>query len=564
MHLGKYAKLTIDGGEFTGNSTDVSGGVISTAAGRLSVDSTITINNGTFSSNVATKYGGVIFTVDGSTSTPGAYIYIANGSFTNNSATIGGAIYLGLYGDLIATGGEYNQNSATTYGAGALYVCNAEATLSNVTMEGNCASAAKEAYYGGGAITLHRDATVTLTNCLIYGNTHAGSLADTDKNTNGCDIAFSGGNSTSRTQTLILQDESFNGIIGHMSDVVKAKHQVKFSDGTVKALEAYNTRYIVDYDVPTLAKKDYYSVVLTSDMHYTTNYTQTTYNLLYYSNGANASAVSGPMFGYTQDERMEIILSDINDQAEENGILDAVFLLGDLSIDNKGYANLHEDFLKTFKDNYLSRLQYPWYAIAGNHDSYTDTEWETYMGRKRQYSVEIGNAVFIMLDTFEAAHATTASGSNYVGVDTEFLAAELAKEEYADKIIFLCAHYYHERKNTTNDAALQAVLEAEKADKNRIVCLFRGHSHNSRIITDQTSMAGIPIVDIGGYAYNPDGVDGDYNVFQEAYAWGYQVLEWDENEVRLYHVKPARTYTDSTTTYNYAGATESELTIPLK
>lgn len=562
VHMGAYGVLTINDGNFAGNSntsTDskYGGGVIAVAP-----STTTNINGGIFSSNTAT-YGGVIFTPSGnsSSSTSGADVTIANGTFTNNSAKMGGVVYLNYSGSLIATGGTFNQNAATTYGGGVLYVLNAEATLSNVTMTGNCTSAAKAAYYGGGAITLYRDATVTISNCSIYGNTHTGALTDSEKNTDGCDIAFGGGNTAARIQKLVVLDDSFNGIIGHVSSTALATHQVQFGDGTVKQLEKYNTRYIINYDEQTLEEVSAHSIILVSDMHYTTNYTQTEYNLRYLFNGANASAVSGPMFGYTQDERMEIILSDINDYAAEKGFLDAVLFLGDLSIDNKGYANLHEDFLKTFKDNYLSGLSYPWYAIAGNHDSYTADEWETYMGMKRQYSVEIDNAVFIMLDTFEAAHATTASGSNYVGVDTEFLAAELAKEEYADKIIFLCSHYYAEGKDTTNDAAFQAILEAEKAGKNRIVCMFRGHSHNSRIITNQTSMAGIPLVDIGGYAYNPDGVDGDYNVFQETYAWGYQVLEWDESEVRLYHVKPARTYTDSSTTYAYAGYTTEITTI---
>ena len=564
VHMGAYGVLTINDGNFDGNSnasTDskYGGGVIAVAP-----STTTNINGGIFSSNTAT-YGGVIFTPSGnsSSSTSGADVTIANGTFANNSAKMGGVVYLNHKGTLIASGGTFNQNAATTYGGGVLYVLNAEVTLSNVTMTGNCTSAANAAYYGGGAIALHRDATVTISNCSIYGNTHAGALTDLEKNTDGCDIAFSGGDKTTRTQKLVVLDDSFNGIIGHVSSTTKAIHQVQFADGTVKQLDKYNTRYTINYDEQTLEEVSAHSIILISDMHYTTNYTKTEYNLRYIFNRANASSVSGPMLGYSQDERMEIILSDINDYAKKNASLDAVMLLGDLSIDNKGYANLHEDFLKTFKDNYLRNLSYPWYAIAGNHDSYTSDEWETYMGMKRQYSVVIDNAVFIMLDTFKAAHATTASGSDYVGVDMEFLAAELAKEEYADKIIFLCTHYYSfdkekEVKTEEELATLTTILSDE-----RIVCMFRGHSHNSRIVTlsEDDPLYGKTLVDIGGYAYNPDGVDGDYNVFQETYAWGYQVLEWDESEVRLYHVKPARTYTDSSTTYNYEGYTTEITTI---
>ena len=104
--------------------------------------------------------------------------------------------------------------------------------------------------------------------------------------------------------------------------------------------------------------------------------------------------------------------------------------------------------------------------------------------------------------------------------------------------------------------------------------MFKGHSHNNGTYTPD-SLAGIPLIDIGGYAYNvtsetKEDSDGnpititDYNKFGASWAWGYQVLEWNEEEVHLYHVKPARTYTGSNGTFNFAGAIEDDIVIKLK
>ena len=95
--------------------------------------------------------------------------------------------------------------------------------------------------------------------------------------------------------------------------------------------------------------------------------------------------------------------------------------------------------------------------------------------------------------------------------------------------------------------------------------MFRGHTHNSTVLSPE-EMAYKVLVDIGGYAYDGDDSSGswDFTQFNHNWAWGYQVLEWNETEAHIYHVKTPRLYTASNGTFNFKGAIEDDLIIPIK
>lgn len=196
-------------------------------------------------------------------------------------------------------------------------------------------------------------------------------------------------------------------------------------------------------------------------------------------------------------------------------------------------------------------MDFPWYAIAGNHDSYPNEEWKSIIGTDRQYSVKIGDAVFIMLDTFTDDLATGASGSPYAGVDVEWLQKEL--EKYPTETIFLCSHYYQPKEA---DYKFKRILK----ENPRIVCMFRGHTHKNTVLAPE-EMNFVHLADIGGYAYDGDDSSGawDFSQFNDNWAWGYQVLEWNETEARMYHVKTPRSYTGSNGTFNFPGGIEEDI-----
>lgn len=287
-------------------------------------------------------------------------------------------------------------------------------------------------------------------------------------------------------------------------------------------------------------------IIMVSDMHYTTSQSAGEYNAAH--PGANASVAAGDAFGYTQEEKIQAISDDIAaHKAREN--IDAVFVLGDLSLDDFGYRNLAENYLEGFKSIFLDKLEQPWYAIAGNHDSYTNDEWKAIIGRDRQYSIKIGGAAFIMLDTFAAEHAESASGSAYTGIDMDFLEKEIKK--YPTEPIFLCSHYY---KPSASDYAFTKLLRNNK----RIVCMFRGHTHTNVTLAPE-EMNYKCLCDIGGYAYVGDS-NLDFSQFDDDWAWGYEVLEWNDKEAHIYHVKKPRKYTASNGVFNFVGAIQDDLT----
>lgn len=271
-------------------------------------------------------------------------------------------------------------------------------------------------------------------------------------------------------------------------------------------------------------------ILLVSDMHYTTDLSEKALRLTHPE--ATASLASGPLFGRTQKEKIDLIAQAVCEEHRRSP-LDAVLVLGDLSIDDYDYRKLPDNYCRRFLEECMQCFPCPAWALAGNHDSYPEEEWKSIFGYGRQYSIQIKDRVFIMLDTFRTLPAHDASGAGYTPVDTEFLSAELAK--YPTENIFLCAHYIDVAQEKQNESFCRLLHEND-----RILALFRGHTH----IAERLTFEGKPLVDIGGYGYNGQVIDGKYtfSIFSERWAYGYEILEWDADATHFYHVKPALRY----------------------
>ncbi len=157
-----------------------------------------------------------------------------------------------------------------------------------------------------------------------------------------------------------------------------------------------------------------------------------------------------------------------------------------------------------------------------------------------------------MLDTFRACPAKDASGAGYTPVDTDFLKAELAK--YPTEKIFLCTHYIWSEKEKEN-AEFCKILHGNE----RITAIFQGHTHKNAVL----SFEGKPLVDIGGYGYSGQVVNGKYTfgIFSPAWAYGYEILEWDEDETYMYHIKPALHYEADNGSFDVPYTVSGELKI---
>ena len=74
------------------------------------------------------------------------------------------------------------------------------------------------------------------------------------------------------------------------------------------------------------------------------------------------------------------------------------------------------------------------------------------------------------------------------------------------------------------------------------------------------------MIDLGGYAYQGEQVEKiwRFDRFDETWAWGFGVLEWNDTEAHYYHIKNARRYVGRNGCFDYAGAIANEITINFK
>ena len=299
------------------------------------------------------------------------------------------------------------------------------------------------------------------------------------------------------------------------------------------------------------SNKEYtHRIIVMSDPHYMTNDSQVTYNTNH--PGENAAPSAGDAFGYTQTEKMSAILTDVNKFAERENV-EGVLVLGDLGTDDYGFRNLSENYVQKFKEEVMAKFPGVSYALPGNHDTYPNDMWNEIFGYDRQYSVKIGDAAFIMLDTYADLSTVDASGSRYTGIDVDWLEKEL--EKYPTEQIFLCCHYLGSQEENYK---LNKILR----ENERIVCVFRGHTHLNEILVCN-NLNNEFMFDLGGYAYMGEKTAAgyDYSVYDNSWAWGFGVLEWNDTEAHYYHVKFDRTYTGSNGIFNYAGAIEDDMII---
>ncbi|MDR1616446.1 MAG: right-handed parallel beta-helix repeat-containing protein, partial [Syntrophomonadaceae bacterium] len=145
--------VTVKDSYFTGNKAPSDGGAIYADSGSL------TVTNSTFVNNTATSYGGAIHIESTAVS-----LNVSNSTFYGNSAKYGGAI------------SSYNSGGAIT----------------NCTIVKNNA-----ATYGGGVYNSNTSGSTrtTIKNCIIIGNTKAGTAGSTSNQSSGPDIysAIEGG-----------------------------------------------------------------------------------------------------------------------------------------------------------------------------------------------------------------------------------------------------------------------------------------------------------------------------------------------------------------------------------
>ena len=179
------------------------------------------------------------------------------------------------------------------------------------------------------------------------------------------------------------------------------------------------------------------------------------------------------------DEMATELVGWINKEKEQKGV-DTLFLNGDLTADSS-------PSLLALRDQHLSKLKTPYFAIKGNHD-YVDgipgsptQSWESVWGYPSNHTVKIGDFVFIMADT-----SAPAKSNIYLAADIDWIKEQLDKHRDAPAI-FMMIHIQqrkhkvdgwpaHGVKDKDQVAKAEAVMDLLESTPN-VRAVFHGHNH---------------------------------------------------------------------------------------
>ncbi len=243
-------------------------------------------------------------------------------------------------------------------------------------------------------------------------------------------------------------------------------------------------------------------------------------------------------YGIPYDTRKAWMVQNLN-AAYRAAPYEAILWLGDYSLDfwawEDGGSYFHHglSYTKRFVEEILPLLDCQQnYLIPGNHEQYSHSDWEQITGCKRQFSLVIGDTLFLMLDTFAGdLDPDRDADGTYTGADVGFIQEEMAK--YPGMKTVLCAHFFDERRESQEFKT----LVREEA---RIVCLFCGHDH----VLSNTPLSGEcgekMLFHTGNYSYAGGHLANC--------PFGWRELEVGENTLQVRYVAPAMEWTTGNVT----------------
>ena len=292
------------------------------------------------------------------------------------------------------------------------------------------------------------------------------------------------------------------------------------------------TEILLNMETVKMGTKNGFRVILASDIHY----------------------CEEGWYGVTQEIKRRWISEDFKREYEKAPYA-ALLLLGDYSLDHwvwntkgtyltKGISNA-----RLFREQCLPEIAPTGVSvrmIAGNHEQYGEALWEELTEFKRRDHLVCGPVLFIMLDTFGGdLDPMEHSDGTYIGADVGEIRSLMSI--YPDKRVILCAHWFDFERESEEFRRL--VREEE-----RIVCLFCGHNHLSRILSFGDDGGGKPMICTGHYSYS-----GERNA--PRCLNGYRELLITDEGIRTKYIMPPHTYTleNVTLTTEYAEQDEIEI-----
>lgn len=221
--------------------------------------------------------------------------------------------------------------------------------------------------------------------------------------------------------------------------------------------------------------------------------------------------------GISRNEKAELLIAQIRAEYERDPF-EFIIFLGDYSLDHwawnsKGtWVVRKKSFTKELIDNYFDKLPTPYYMLPGNHEQYGEELWKSLTGNGRSMTLECDGYMLVLWDSYgDELDPDFNSDGKYTAPNVEAIRAIMA--ENPDKPVILLSHWF---------AAAKTEEEMELISDPRIVCLFVGHSHSSKVLTLPEEYGSKKIVQSGAW------VAGEADCGE---AWGVRDLYLDEDKI---------------------------------
>ena len=239
-------------------------------------------------------------------------------------------------------------------------------------------------------------------------------------------------------------------------------------------------------------------------------------------------------YGVSDDTRMELMVAHINAEHEKKPVSMIIFM-GDYSLDHwewdkepyYTYLNTGVSHTELFMKNYRDKLpDVPMFWLAGNHEQFGEETWQKMVGNSRQGHAVIGNYLLIMWDSFGGELDPDYHHDGvYTPMDTEWVGGIM--DQYPDKKVILISHYFNADKERDNSAEL--------VKDDRVVALFVGHDHHSKIKSLGGDFGSKYLVFAGNYSR------GDSSSDPGEWYWGFRDLTLSESRIRSVYIIPENT-----------------------
>jgi len=259
-------------------------------------------------------------------------------------------------------------------------------------------------------------------------------------------------------------------------------------------------------------------------------------------------------YGVTQQIKRDWLCADLQREYETDPY-DALLLLGDYSLDHwfwntKGtYLTKGVSNTKLFKEQCLDKIAPSGVSvrmIPGNHEQYGHALWKELTGFERNSYLVCGPILFVLLDTFGGyLDPTEHSDGTYTGANVAQIRELMTR--FPDKKVILCAHWFDMEAESEE---FRDLLKSE----DRILCLFCGHKHRSKVEYTDEACGKKPIIHSGNYSYS-----GESNAVRCLN--GYRELVITEDGISSKYILPAHTYTIENVTFTTEYAQQDEIKI---